>query len=247
MIIIKIRKTLRGRSGSFSLDLNLRIQTMNTVFFGPSGSGKTLTMRCIAGLAEPDAGIIAVNDTVFFDKNKKICLAPRQRHVGYVPQDYALFPHLNLLQNIAYPRTAGLGRYISAREKARAREIMRRFHLDGLEELLPSALSGGQKQRASLARAMNSKPGLLLLDEPFAALDPLLRTHARHELLDFVRNCKLPAIIISHDPDDVDDFADMLVLYKAGEATGIEDYRQIRGNFSSAAACLRWLEERENF
>lgn len=247
MTHIEIFKTLRGYSRTFILNASFHSEDQYTVFFGPSGSGKTLAMRCIAGLEAPDRGLIKINGKVCFDSANNINLAAKFRHVGYMPQDYALFPHLSLLQNVAYPRTNGFGLHVGRHEKKRALEIMRRFKLEGLERHLPDALSGGQKQRASLARAVNSRPDILLLDEPFSALDPLLREHSRLELLDFMRELSIPAIIISHDPDDVDRFAGLIVLFKKGHARTVGNYQEIRPKFPTAAACLRALEDGMDF
>lgn len=246
MIHIEISKYLANKTSDFRLELDLRLNAIarNTVLFGPSGSGKTLTMQCLAGLVQPDCGLIAVEGNTYFDSHKKTCLPPRQRAVGYMPQNYALFPHLTLLQNVAYSRAKWFGLYPDKEEKSRAMAIMRRFGLEELAGHMPAELSGGQKQRAALARALNSRPRLLLLDEPFSALDPLLRRQSRYELLELLRDFDIPTFIITHNPEDVDAFAGMLVVYRQGRAKLVENYAEARSGFASAADCLRDLENR---
>ncbi|MDE5833855.1 MAG: ATP-binding cassette domain-containing protein [Desulfovibrio sp.] len=244
MLKAVIRKTCGGGGSRFTLDIALELPAAirRAVFFGPSGSGKTLTMQCVAGLAMPDKGEISVEDRVFYSSRQKICLKPQVRSVGYMAQDYALFPHLTVLQNVAYPRTGLFCAHIPASEKKRARELLANFGILDLQRRKPGAISGGQKQRTALARAANSSPRILLLDEPFSALDPLLRERMRREILAFLNELNLPAIIITHDPDDVDAFAGALVLFNQGRAVVSRDYQEIREGYPSAAACLRDLE-----
>lgn len=245
MIELQLRKTFRGASAHFRLDVGICIarQYGIAVFFGPSGSGKSLTMQCIAGLSTPDSGFIKVLGETYFESAKKINLPPQKRRIGYMLQDYALFPHLTLIQNVAYAKSGFLGRILRPQVKDEALGILERFGLGNLWRHYPSELSGGQKQRAALARALTANPRLLLLDEPFSALDPLLRKKMRQETLDVLLNFSIPAIVITHDPDDVEEFAGMLVLFKDGRARQIENYREIRAKFASAADCLLNLQE----
>lgn len=247
MLELDIRKRMgRGDAGfSLSVRLNLNTSTRSVVFFGPSGSGKTLSMRCIAGLERPDSGRIVTGGRLLFDSARHVCLPARKRHLGYMPQEYALFPHLTLLENVAYARSGPFGRLMPRREKERALAILETLGLARLWHALPSELSGGQRQRAALARAMNAEPEFLLLDEPFSALDPLMREHLRRETTAFLAQADIPVLVISHDPEDVDAFAGALVIYFEGTATLVDSYARIRNNFSSTAACLRaLLEER---
>lgn len=244
MLRLRIVKKYSRKASVFNLDIDFHSHARRLVFFGPSGSGKTATMRCIAGLEKPESGLIDAYDNIFFESSGKIFLKPQQRHVGYTPQDYALFPHLTLLQNIAYPTTGFLGRYLNNKQRNRAMEYLKRFGLEGLEAHYPYELSGGQKQRAAIARALNADPGLLLLDEPLSALDPLLREHMRAETLSLLENLRLPAIIITHEPEDVDAFCGALVLFRHGQAKVVADYAAERRKFNTAADCLRALEEK---
>lgn len=243
VLSLRIRRSFPRSSFRLNLELQLGADSRRAVFFGPSGSGKTLALRCMAGLARPDAGLIIVNGETFFDSEARVNVPPRERRVGYMPQEYALFPHLTVLGNVAYARSGFLGRIIRAEEKERALAMLERFGIAHLANHLPSEISGGQKQRTALARALNANPRILLLDEPFAALDPLLRERFRHEIPDLLASLALPVIIVSHDPEDVEAFAGACVFFDKGKAKIIGDYPQRRKKFASPAACMTWLLE----
>lgn len=245
MLSLRIIKEFRHASTPFRLDVNYAFDSAHrcAVLFGPSGSGKTLTMLCIAGLARPDSGYIRVGDRILFDSDTHVAVPAQQRHIGYMFQEYALFPHLTVLQNVAYPLTGCFSRIVPRKERERTQAMLERFGIGHLAQHIPSQLSGGQRQRVALARACNAEPQLLLLDEPFSALDPLLRERLRRELQEFLVQLDIPAIVITHDPDDVDVFAGDLVLYNAGRAVLVKDYAQLRADYSKAGACLLKLQE----
>jgi len=158
-----IQVELRRPADAFSL----------TVLFGPSGSGKSTTLRCLAGLDRPERGTIRFGDEIWSDAGRGIFLPPQRRRIGYLFQDYALFPHLRVAQNIGY----GLGKIAAAARRRRIEEITALLGLAGLEDRYPRQLSGGQQQRVALARALVCRPRLLLLDEPLSALDAPTREH----------------------------------------------------------------------
>ena len=245
MISLRLVKKFRNTATPFSLDVSYEIgdECKSAVLFGPSGSGKTLTMHCLAGLTRPDSGHIRVGGCTLFDGRANVCVAVQKRRIGYMFQDYALFPHLTLLQNVAYPRTGCWPWSVRGNERDKAQAMLERFGIGHLACNLPSQISGGQRQRAALARALNADPLLLLLDEPFSALDPLLRERLRDELLELIGDLTIPAIIISHDPDDVDAFAGGLILYEHGSARVVPDYAAVRADFPTAGKCLRYLQE----
>jgi molybdate transport system ATP-binding protein len=211
------------RSGTQAFSLNTRFDSSQDriVLFGPSGVGKTMTIQTIAGLQRPDRGHVRLGDRVLFDHAQGIDVPARDRKVGYVFQDYALFPHLSVARNIAFGLLPTLPWGLSPAHQRQVTEIMKALDIDGLQDRLPSNLSGGQRQRVALARALIREPEVLLLDEPFSALDMTLRGRVREELDTIQSRFKVPMVLISHDLDDVRLFADTLVLYEAGRVAQI--------------------------
>lgn len=215
---VDIARTLRARDREFRLELKFASDADVTVLFGPSGAGKTQTLYAIAGLMRPEHGAIRIGDATLFDSARKIDLPPHRRGIGYVFQDYALFPHLNVLQNVAFAtsRSAVLN---PRRAPAEVYALLARFALGKLAMSHPHELSGGQRQRVALARALAAKPRLLLLDEPFAALDAPLRARLRDELLAVRAQFSVPMVVITHDPDDV--------AALGGQVVGVESGRVV--------------------
>ncbi len=222
---IAIQKNLVSGRRTFKLDIQLKTRSKRLVIYGPSGSGKSLTLKAIAGLLTPDSGRIRLGGDLLFDHGLGIELAPQRRQLGYVFQDYALFPHLNVRQNIAFGLSKG---WFNPGKRVLASSVEHTLSQFGLAEVahqLPSELSGGQRQRTALARALVNQPRALLLDEPFAALDPELRDQMRAELDQLQRQLNLPMIIISHDPADAQLLGDEVIrlrdgMVEAGEGTG---------------------------
>lgn len=242
MLTLSVKK-VPGK-GQFKLDLDLALErgTRRAIFFGPSGAGKSLTFQIIAGLVRPDSGTVSVGGRLFLATAQKVDLPPQKRRVGFMFQDYALFPHLTVMQNIAFPRFGFSGLYPRKREKMEAVALMERFGLGGLENRLPSSLSGGQKQRVALARAINSRPEILLLDEPFSALDPLLREAMRREIIAILDELDVPVLMITHDPEDVEFFSGALVNFSAGRARVVADWPAICAAFPDVSSALRSLQ-----
>jgi molybdate transport system ATP-binding protein len=178
---------------------------------GPSGSGKSTTLRAIAGLYTPAAGRIACNGAVWLDSEARIDVPARARRTGMVFQSYALFPHLTALENVM----EALAKARTDERLNQARALLARVHLNGLEDRKPGALSGGEQQRVAVARALARRPDVLLLDEPFAAVDRLTRRRLRAELMELRRELSMPVILVTHDLDDAVRLADrMSVLYR---------------------------------
>lgn len=208
IIAVDVQRTL----GSFHLNVAFSAPAGITALFGPSGSGKTLTLRCVAGLLRPDRGRVALGQRVLYDDASNVDLATRDRRIGYVFQHYALFPHLSAAANIAY----GLHEASPMDRSARVKELLEMVGLAGFAERHPQELSGGQQQRVALARALAPRPDLVLLDEPFAAIDSFVRDHLREQLRAIHARTQVPMVLVTHDVADVRRLADTVVLYGHG-------------------------------
>ncbi|MBI1174021.1 MAG: ATP-binding cassette domain-containing protein [Sideroxydans sp.] len=210
MINLDIRKKLFSAQGEFTLDLQLHVDQGEFVtLFGHSGVGKTTLLRCLAGLSEPDSGSIRVQGETWFD-HKRIVLPPQQRRVGYMFQDYALFPNMTVRGNLEFARPKGAAH-------GRVDELIELMALGELQHRKPATLSGGQQQRVALARALASEPRLLLLDEPFSALDQQTRLRLQDEVLRLQRHYGLTTIMVSHDVGEVYRLSQRVLLLEAGK------------------------------
>ncbi len=193
---MSLRVNITKKLNSFTL--HAKFEAGDDVFslLGASGCGKSMTLKCIAGIEQPDSGRIVLGDRVLFDSEKKINLPPQKRRIGYMFQDYALFPNMTVRQNVA----AGMGRHPD-REKVNA--LMERFRIAELAERNPTLLSGGQKQRVAMARIVGQEPDVILLDEPFSALDAYLKWQLEQEMKDILREVRKPTVFVSHSRDEV--------------------------------------------
>jgi iron(III) transport system ATP-binding protein len=195
------------------VDLDIAAGEM-LVLLGPSGCGKTTLLRCIAGLEEANEGSIALNGKKVFDAASDFALPPHKRDIGMVFQNYSLWPHMTVLQNVEYPlRARGVG---GANRTARAREVLRIVQCDHLEARLPAMLSGGQQQRVALARALASKPAVMLLDEPLSNLDALLRVELRSQLRAIHRELHFTGIYVTHDQIEAFSLGTRVAVMNAG-------------------------------
>lgn len=214
MIVIKVKKRLHGAERDFWLDVDIELRNGEfLVLWGPSGSGKTTILRCIAGLERPQEGYIKVNGEVWFDSKRGINLPPQKRHVGFVFQDYALFPNMSLLENVMY----GMKR----KDKEKTLELLRKVRLEGLKDKRPNQISGGQRQRVALIRALAREPKVLLLDEPLSALDEELRSELQEELKSFQRSYNIPTLMVTHHKEEALRLADRIVRIKEGRVVEI--------------------------
>jgi molybdate transport system ATP-binding protein len=201
------------RFDGFHLNVTFAAEHALVVLFGPSGSGKSLTLQAIAGIITPDTGRIILDGQPLYDNTKHVNIPPQKRRIGYVPQQYALFSHLTVEKNIGFGLTA-----LSSRERfQRVTELVELFSLHGLERRRPHELSGGQQQRVALARALAVQPCLLLLDEPFAALDVSLREALREELLQVQARTGVTVVMVTHDLTDAFALGQRIVVYEAGQ------------------------------
>lgn len=205
---LKLRKQLNG----FVLDVEWDTNNELSVLFGFSGAGKSMTLQLMAGLLKPDEGWIHSGDRILFDSRSGINLAPQERSIGYVFQNLALFPHMTVQGNISF----GVGDLKKEQREERIREMIAAFHLEGLEARFPAEISGGQQQRVALARALIRRPGLLLLDEPFSALDNPLRREMQKFLREIRDEFNIPVILVTHDVAEAYAVADKIIVYSRG-------------------------------
>ncbi len=204
---------IRKKLASFDLEVCLDAGSETVGFLGESGCGKSMTLRCIAGIETPDEGRIVVNDVVYFDSASKMNLTPQQRKTALLFQNYMLFPHMTVADNIG----AGLGRETEAAERKRIIERqLEHFSLQGLEKRYPLQLSGGQQQRVALARMLAANPGILMLDEPFSALDAHLKGVLEQNLVSLFDEYEGPILYVSHDIDEAIRFCDSIAVVEAG-------------------------------
>lgn len=208
-LLVDIKKKLKG----FSLDVSFSIDGEYLGILGPSGSGKSMTLKCIAGVETPDEGCIVLNGRVLFDSEKKINLKPQDRNIGYLFQDYALFPHMTVEENI------GMGLRLPRKEKEqKVEEMINFFRLHGLKSKYPSQISGGQQQRVALARCIVYKPDVLMLDEPFSALDSHLKDQIQIEMLELLKLYEGEVLMVSHNRDEIYRFCKKLVVMDHGKS-----------------------------
>ncbi|HEY6510875.1 MAG TPA: ATP-binding cassette domain-containing protein [Burkholderiaceae bacterium] len=214
---VDLQRLLIHEGSRFELAVRFASDVSRLVLYGPSGAGKTQALKMIAGIARPDSGRVAVAGRTLFDSAAGVRLSPQDRRLACVFQDYALFPHLSVRQNIAFARRSG---WLNPSPRIRDEQVDRwitAFHLEAVAGHLPHQLSGGQRQRTALARSLVNEPAALLLDEPFAALDKALRQRLRDELKDLQAQLRLPMLLITHDDDDVRLLADQVVHLQGGK------------------------------
>ncbi|BEU87512.1 sulfate/molybdate ABC transporter ATP-binding protein [Selenomonas sp. TAMA-11512] len=228
-LLVDIEKKLRN----FSLRVAFEADREVLSLLGASGCGKSMTLKCIAGIETPDRGRIVLGDIVLYDSEKRINLPPQERHVGYLFQNYALFPHMTLAENI---------RFVIRGDKKKKEQIVReeiaRFSLDGLEDAYPVALSGGQQQRAAFARMLATRPKLLMLDEPFSALDSYLRWNLERELKKIIEDYGATALLVSHDRGEAYRLSDRIAVIEKGHIEAIRAKEELFQHPETLAATL---------
>ena len=224
-IFVDIEKTV----GSFSLKVRFEAGNETLALLGASGCGKSMTLKCIAGIETPDKGRIIVDGTALFDSEKHINLSPQKRHVGLMFQNYALFPNMTVLQNI---RTGAKREKSRDKRESFIRQVIDSFALAELSNRYPHQLSGGQQQRVALARILVSDPHILMLDEPFSALDSHLRFRLEQEVRGVIRSFGKTVLLVSHDRDEVYRMADSIAVMNGGR---IEAFGEKKAVFAAPA------------
>ncbi|CAN7432705.1 ATP-binding cassette domain-containing protein [Variovorax paradoxus] len=217
MIDVDLKLTVTDGARRFDLAARFATDVPFAALYGPSGAGKTLTLQAIAGLLHPSAGHVRLDGRTLYDSARGIDVPAPARRIGYLFQNYALFPHLSVRENVAFGLTAWHRRRLPPREAERVQALLEGFGLAALADSRPQKLSGGQQQRVALARALACQPQVLLLDEPFAALNPMLRSELRHELAQVRRQWGIPVLMITHDIEDVLALADVAFVYSDGQ------------------------------
>ena len=209
LLKVDIQKKLK----EFDLDVSFELKKGRLGILGPSGCGKSMTLKSIAGIVDPDEGIVSLKtneETIYFDSDNKINLKPQKRNVGYLFQNYALFPNMTVEENVA----VGISKNDDEKEVS---QIIKRFRLEGLEKRYPRQLSGGQQQRVALARIMAYGPDVILLDEPFSAMDTYLKEQLRIELLNSLKDFDGFSVMVTHDRDEAFQFCDELIVLDEGK------------------------------
>ena len=230
-LIVDIHRAL----GAFSLDVSFEAENGVTCLLGASGCGKSFTLKCIAGIERPDRGHIELDGVVLFDSEKHINLPPQKRQVGYLFQNYALFPNMTVRQNIL----CGLHREKNRAEKEQElAKMIKLMQLDGLENHKPSQLSGGQQQRVALARIMVSKPRLLMLDEPFSALDAHLRDSLKIELRDMLQRFGREVLMVTHSREEAYNMSSRIAVMEKGRLLTIKDTKELFADPGSIPAAV---------
>jgi len=206
---VDIQKKFQG----FKLDVQLKSQYDIIGILGASGSGKSMLLRCISGLVKPDKGKIIINGKTFFDSDKKINLSMRDRKVGFLFQNYALFPNMTIEENIAF----GLDKLPKQDRKHKVAGLLEKYHLENIEKRFPAQISGGQQQRVALARAVAYEPDILLLDEPFSALDVHLRNHMMREMSESLKEFQGMTLFVTHNREEAYRLCDHIAVFNAGK------------------------------
>ena len=224
-----LEASISGRIGALLIEARFDTRGGPLVLVGPNGAGKTTLLLMLLGVRRPGSGRIVVGETTLFDSGRGIDVAVEERRLGYVPQDYALFPHMTVLENVEFARVNGAGRDRSS-VRAHSLRILDEFGLAALSNRQTTDLSGGEKQKVALARALAAKPRALLLDEPLAALDATARREVRSSLASYLAKLNLPAVLVTHDLADAAALGHRIAVLEQGRIvqTGTWDELRVR-------------------
>lgn len=226
MLELNIKKKLNN----FILDIDCNIDSKRIGILGASGAGKSMVLKMIAGIEKPDSGYIRLDDNTVFDTKESVNILPQQRHIGYCFQNYALFPHLSVYENIVI----GLNK----KEKMAAEEYLEKFDLKSIKNSLPAKISGGQASRVAMARMLIRNPQVLLFDEAFSALDTYLRDHIQEEIARILRDFAGIAIFVSHSRDEIYRFCDSMIVVDSGKVSNFGNTKEIFKNPKTKATAI---------
>ena len=222
-----LEASISGSIGALRIEARFDTRAGPLVLVGPNGAGKTTLLLMLLGVRRQDSGRIVVGEATLFDSERRIDVAVEERRLGYVPQDYALFPHMTVLENVEFARASGAaGDRTSVR--AHSRRTLEDFGLSALADRQTTDLSGGEKQKVALARALAAKPRALLLDEPLAALDATARREVRAFLVSYLARLDLPAVLVTHDPADAAAFGHRIAVLEHGRIVQTGTWDELR-------------------
>ncbi|MGE4214963.1 MAG: sulfate/molybdate ABC transporter ATP-binding protein [Anaerotignaceae bacterium] len=212
--------SIKKRMGAFKLEVEFNTDNNHIGILGASGCGKSMTLKCIAGIENPDEGRIVLDGKVLFDSKEKIRLLPQKRRIGYLFQNYALFPNMTVVKNIG----------ITKASDEKIASLIKKLHLEGLEDRYPSQLSGGEQQRVALARILAYEPEIIILDEPFSALDGYLKDQLQREMLEILSEYKGKVIVVSHSKSEIYRLSEQLIVMDKGHVVLFDDKKKVFNN-----------------
>ncbi|HAS41975.1 MAG TPA: molybdenum ABC transporter ATP-binding protein [Microscillaceae bacterium] len=250
MLEIKLHKTLQAAHGPMQLAIDVNIEAGQIVtLYGASGAGKTSILRMMAGLLMPEQGRLVVNGDIWYEADQKLWRKPQQRPIGYVFQDYALFPNMTVRQNLEFALPKKSAKDTKRRQQSLIEELIEIVALQELQHRKPTTLSGGQKQRVALARALVTQPEVLLLDEPLSALDQAMRQKLQDYLLELHQKFKNTILLVSHDVGEIFKVSHQVLVLEAGQITRqgtpaqIFTRQQVSGKFQLVGKVLEIIRE----
>ena len=228
-----LEASISGRVGSLLIEARIDTRGGPLLLVGPNGAGKTTLLLMLLGVRRPSSGRIVVGDATLFDSQRRVDVVVEERRLGYVPQDYALFPHMTVLENVEFACASGTGRDRTS-VRAYSLRTLEDFGLSTLADRRTTDLSGGEKQKVALARALAAKPRALLLDEPLAALDATARREVRAFLASYLARLDLPAVLVTHDPADAAAFGHRIAVLEQGRIVQTGAWQELRASPASA-------------